>query len=173
MNKLLSKITSLWRSWWKNLWFAQKAEKILSDGFDISTVTEISESDLVKIFAYRFTPGTLPFFIISTQEENIPKRKLQSDDIDKCYKSDWYAYIYPNSWSDIIIPIARQWIWFNPIKKIGYVESTDSRLWTECNWEIWWLGWWKFQLDKNLGKQVIHTQVSIESMQTILAESLS
>ena len=173
MNKLLSSITSPWKNWWRNLWLRQKLMRILFKQFDISTATEISESDLEKIFAYNFTPGTLPFFIISSQEANIPKRKFDWVNIDECYQSDWYAYIHPNSWSDIIVPTTKEWIGFDLIKKIGYIEPSDSRLWTECNWDIWWLWWWRFQLDKNYGKQLIHTQVSIQAMQTILEQALS
>lgn len=165
MNKLLSRITSLWRSWLRNLWFAQKTEGILSDWFDISTVTEISESDLVKIFAYKFTPGTLPFFIISTQETNIAKRKFGSDDVEICYSSDWFALIRPNDSSHIVIPSENKWISFNAKKQ--------SLVHTVPDWKVWWLWWWTFQLDKNLMKQIIHTQVSNQAMQNTLEKALS
>lgn len=164
MNQLLSRITSLWKIWWKNLWFARKAENVLSDWFDVSTATEIWESDLMKIFANRIKPATLPFFIISTHDNNIPKRKFDTNHIDECYGSDWYAYIHPNSWSDIIIPSQEIRIRYNSKKQYS-VNKFD--------WLAWWHSWWTFQLDKNYGKQLIHTQVSIQAMQTILEQALS
>ena len=142
-----------------------KLLSFIESWFDISTATEISESDLVKIFAYKFTPGTLPFFIISTQETNIAKRKFESDDVEICHGSDWFALIRPNDSSHIVIPSENMWTSFNTKK-----QSIDRSV---ADWKVWWLWWWTFQLDKNLMKQIIHTQVSIESMRKILTQALS
>jgi hypothetical protein len=164
MRNFLSGITSLWKIWWKNLWFAQKAENVLSDWFDISTAADISEADLMKIFSNRFASGTLPFFIISSQWVAIPKRKFDADTIDECYGSDWFAHIHPNSWSHILVPAKMAWIRFNTQKTYAI---------SPFDWKVWERWWWTFQLDKNLGKKVIHTQVSINSMQNILEQALS
>lgn len=165
MNKLISKITSLWKIWWKNLWLAKKAENILSDWFDLSTANEIWEEELMKIFSNRFTPGTLPFFIISSQGSDISKRKFDTNDTEICYISDWFGLIRPNDSSHIVIPSESKWISFNA-KKWSFVHAVPD-------WKVWELWWWTFQFDKNLGKEIIHTQVSIESMQTRLTQALS
>lgn len=165
MNKLLSDITSIWRSWWKNLWFAQKSEKILSDWFDLSIANEIWEEELMKIFSNRFTPGTPPFFIISSQESDISKRKFGSDDVEICYSSDWFGLIRPNDSSHIVIPSENKWIAFNA-KKQSFVHIVPD-------WKVWWLWSWTFQLDKNIFKSVIFTPIGLKSMQTILEKTLS
>ena len=137
-----------------------KLLSFIESWFDISTATEISEADLEKIFAYRFTPDTLPFFIISTQEANISKRKFGSDDVEICHESHWFALIRPNDSSHIVIPSEDIWIQFNEKKQFITENVKEGK--------IWWLGWWTFQLDKNLGKEIVHTQVDIGSILWIL-----
>jgi hypothetical protein len=144
-------------------WIRTKLLSVIESWFNISTATEISEADLMKIFAYRITPDTLPFFIISNQGTNTPKRKFkvdnESDDTEICYSSHWFALIRPNDSSHIIIPSERIWIRF---------DSKKQFLLTESDHRVWWLWWWIFQLDKNLGKEIVHTQVDTGSMLWIL-----
>lgn len=164
MNKLFSGLACLWINWWKNLWFAQKAGDILSDWFDISKTTKIVESDLEKIFGYKLRPNTRPFFIIATRESNIQKRKFAIDDIGICYSSDWFGLIRPNDSSHIIMPSQNKWITFNAKKQCISVRVEK--------WKVWWLWGWTFQLDKNIGQDIIYSGVGIKSMKELLEKTL-
>ncbi len=154
MRNILSDIRSLWKIWWKNLWFAQKSADILSDWFDISKVDQIGETELRQIFSYQFNKNSTKSFFVVYSKESKEKWKFQAEDIDTSVGSDWFILVAPSQTSHIITP-KRGWIKFNWSNVIVLAMNRSNP---------WGYNGGTFQLDKNIWVPLIYSQIPLEKM---------
>lgn len=134
-----------------DLWIKQRVTGVLSNTFNVYTSGSVNESQLKQILQYRFKEQTPSFFIMgwSTQDT---KERFHTEHIDQCEGSEWFAMIRPNDSSHIIFPKLKIWFIYDWRSKVFEPRKTD--------WKEWWKWWWSFQLDKNIGKYILHSPLS-------------
>ncbi len=84
---------------------------------------------------------------------------FDTDSPAKLNKSEWFWYVSVNHPFRIIIPN----------KLIMNIDARNRLCDTEIELrDIWTLGWWVFQLDKNIRKKIIKCSVSHEELRQLM-----
>lgn len=175
MKHIMIKVSSI-KHFWENIThffmsmliknnFAKKIITIVH-GFNTEIVGEVTETDLRQIFNYNFAEPSKTFFIIWNSASYAGNDKFIAENIDDCYRADWYALIRPDSSSYLIFPWSGVWKYFQMDGKGQFhTKQMNGKMWEQ------WGG--TFQLDKNIGKSVFSSTLPIDTVLQLFKETHS